>query len=101
MYEDRLDKYLEMNNARREAEELQREERSRNPPQRLGQSFSHSLTVFPKEPEIYGQAISSSEKENWLQAMKDGLQSLIDTNTWTLVERPKVKNVIPGKEFSK
>ena len=29
--------------------------------------------------------------------MQDELQSLNDTNTWILVERPKDKNVIPGK----
>ena len=29
--------------------------------------------------------------------MQDERQSLIDTNTWTLVELPKDKNVIPGK----
>ena len=50
---------------------------------------------FSKEPETYKQAISSSEKENWLQAMQEELKSLSDTNTWTLVERPKDKNVIP------
>ena len=32
LYEDRLDKYLEMKDARGEAKELKREERSRNPP---------------------------------------------------------------------
>ena len=50
-YEDRLDKYLEMKDARREARELKREERSRIPPQRFGQSFSHNSTFFPKKPE--------------------------------------------------
>ena len=29
--------------------------------------------------------------------MQDELKSLSETNTWTLVERPKNKNVIPGK----
>ena len=83
-----------MQDTRREAKELKREERSRNPPQRYGQSYSHSSTFFPKELETYKQAISSSERENWLQAE---LKSLSDTNTWTLVERPKDKNLIPGK----
>ena len=40
--------------------------------------------------------MSSSERENWLQAMQE-LKSLSNTNTWTLVERPKDKNVIPRK----
>ena len=40
--------------------------------------------------------MSSSEKENWLKAMQEELKSLSDTNTWTSVERPKDKNLIPG-----
>ena len=89
--------YRDMQDTRREAKELKREERSRNPPQRYGQSYSHNSTLYPKEPETHKQAISSSEKENWLQAMQEELKYLGDTNTWTLVERPKRKNVIPGK----
>ena len=29
--------------------------------------------------------------------MQEELKSFSDTNTWTLVERPKDRNVIPGK----
>ena len=86
-----------MQDTGREAEELKREERSRNPPQRCGQSYSHTSTLFPKEPETYKEAISSSEKENWLQAMQQEFKSVNNANTKTLVERPKDKNVIPGK----
>ena len=78
-----------MQDTRREAEEIKREERSRNSPERYGQSYSHNSTFFPKEPETYKQAISSSEKEIWMQAMQEELKSLSDTNTWTLVESPK------------
>ena len=89
--------YRDMQDTRREAKELKREERSRNLRQRYGQSNSHNSTFFPKEPETYKQTICSREKENWLQAMQEELKSLGDTNTWTLVERLKDKNVIPGK----
>ena len=54
-------------------------------------------TFFPKEPETYKQAISSSQQENSLQAMQEELKSLSNTYTWTLVERLKDKKVIPGK----
>ena len=60
---DRWWEYRDMQDTRREAKELKREERSRNLPQRYGQSYSHSSTFFPKEPEIYKQAISSREKK--------------------------------------
>ena len=95
MLDERLDKYYEMKDARREANELKREEKSRNPPQRYGQSYSHDSTLFPKEPGTYNQAISSCERENWPQAMQDEFKSLNETNTWTLVEPPKNKNIIP------
>ena len=101
MLDERWDKYYEMKDARREAKELKREERSRNPPQRCGQSYSHNSTFFAKEPETYNEAVSSCDKENWLQVMQDELESLNETNSWTLVERPKYKNVIPGKRVYK
>ena len=85
----------------REAMELKREERSRNSPQEHGQSYSHNSTLFPEEHETYKQAKSSSEEENWLQAMQEELKSLSDTNIWTVVERQKDKNVIPGKWVDK
>ena len=97
VYEDRRKNYLEMKDAGREASKLKRAEMSRNPPQRYGQSVSHNLMFVPKEPESYNQAISCSEKENCLQAMQEEPNSLCDTNTWTLVERQKEKNIIPGK----
>ena len=89
--------YRDMRDTRKETKELKQEEISRALPQRYGQSYSHNSTFFPKEPETYKQAMSSSERENWLQAMQEELKSLIDTNTLTLVERPKDKKVIPGK----
>ena len=89
--------YRDKQYTRREAMELKRQERWLSPLQRHGQNYSHNSMLFPKEPETYKQAISSSGKENWLQAMQEELESLSDTNTWTLVERPKDKNVIPGK----
>ena len=89
--------YRNMRDTGREAKKLKREKVSQNPPQRYGQSYSHNSTFFPKEPETYKQVITSSEKENRLQAMQEELKSLGGTNTWTLVERPIDKNVIPGK----
>ena len=50
---ERCWEYRYMQYTRREAQELKREERSRNPPRRYGQSYSHNSTRFPKESEIY------------------------------------------------
>ena len=93
MYKDRREKYPEIKNARREAKELKREEMSR----KLWPKLQQKLHVLSERAETNNQAISSSEKQNWLQSMQEELKSLSDTNTLTLVERPKDKNVIPGK----
>ena len=86
-----------MQDTRREAKELKREERSRNPPQIFGQSYSHNSIYLPKDPESYSEAISSSENDKWKEAMQIELKCLEETETWNLVERPSHKNVIPGK----
>ena len=90
-----------MQSTRRETKELKRKAMSKNPRQRYGQSFSHISTFFPKELETYKEAIGCSEKENCLQAMQDELKSLSDTNTSTLVYRPKYKNIVPENGVKK
>ena len=55
--------YRDMQDTRRKAKALKREKRSRNPPQGYGQSYSHDSAFFPKEPETYKEAISSSERK--------------------------------------
>ena len=52
--------YRDMQDTRRDAKKPKRKERSRNPSQRLGQSYSHNSTLFPKKAEIYKPATSSS-----------------------------------------
>ena len=86
-----------MKDARKEAKELKREDRSRNPPQRYGQSYSHNSTFFPKEPDTYEKAVKSIDSKKWQDAMKKEPECLHETKTWNLVQRPSQKNVIPGK----
>ena len=52
---------------------------------------------MPKDAETYIEAISSSEKDKWQEAMQSELKCLEETKTWNLIERPSHKNVIPGK----
>ena len=70
-----------MQDTRREAEELRREERSPNSLQRCSQSCCNNSTFFQKEPQTYKQAISCNEKQSCLQAMQDEFRSLGETNT--------------------
>ena len=75
--DERWVKCYEMKDARREAKELKREERSRNPPQRYGQSYSHNSTLFAEEPGTYNQAISSGEKRTGCFDSKNSKTSLV------------------------
>ena len=86
-----------MKETKKKAKALKIEEKSRNSLQRCGQTYTHSSKFFPAEPEAYKKAISSGGRENWLQTRQKELKSLCDTNAWIKVERPKDRNVIPGK----
>ena len=80
LYEDGRKK-IETKDIRRKGKELNRKERWGNPPEKYGQSYGHNSMFFPKEPETYNRATSSSENEKWLQTMWEELKSLNDTNT--------------------
>ena len=54
--------YRDMQESRRKARKVKREERSRYPPQKYGQKYRRDSTFFLKEAITHKQAISSSEK---------------------------------------
>ena len=49
------------------------------------------------EPENFENAIISEQKEKWLEAMKTGIKSLIETETWDLVPEEKRQKIIPAR----
>ena len=69
MLDERWHKYLDTKDARKQAETLKREDRSRNPPQRYGESN-------PENPETYNEAVSSSDRDKTQEAMQTELQCL-------------------------
>ncbi|KAI8421244.1 hypothetical protein MSG28_008301 [Choristoneura fumiferana] len=48
------------------------------------------------EPTTYTQALNAEDSDKWYQAMQDEYQSLLEKQTWVLVDRPD-KKVIPCK----
>ena len=46
------------------------------------------------DPSTYSEALSSSESDLWLKAMKEEMDALHGNETWKLVERPKGSKVI-------
>jgi hypothetical protein len=49
------------------------------------------------EPATYTEAIASFDKENWLGAMQEEMQSLEKNGTWDVVRLPKQKKVVRCK----
>ena len=62
MLDERWDKYLDMKDARKQARTLKREDRSRNPPQRYGDIYSHNTSYNPEDPETNIGSLSSSDR---------------------------------------
>lgn len=56
-----------------------------------------SSKMINEEPETYEGAIKSENKEEWINAMNDELNSLIENKTWCLVELPPGKKAIDNK----
>ena len=78
---------------------LPRESRNRRPPERYGLSYTFNITKEEniQEPKSYNEAIRSPHAENWRKAMQAEYESLMDNNTWTLVDEPEDQQVLPGK----
>ena len=53
--------------------------------------------MIAQEPRSYLEAVSGPEREQWLAAMALEVQSLKAMGTWTLVDRPNSRKVIPGR----
>ena len=49
------------------------------------------------DPKTYEEAVKSPKARYWKQAMQAEVESLESNNTWTFVDIPKDKNVLPGK----
>ena len=50
-----------------------------------------------EEPQSYQEAISRADKEKWLKAMREKMDSLEKNTTWQLVERPKQQKLVGNK----
>ncbi|CAM6094110.1 unnamed protein product [Calypogeia fissa] len=56
-----------------------------------------ALSVKDGDPSTYVEAMVSSEKTKWTQAMHKEMRSLHDNKTWELAELPKDKQVVESK----
>ena len=84
---------------------LRRSKRSCGPPNRLIEECN--LTYYAlscaeqvedaSEPATYTEAIDSVDKEMWISAMQDEMQSLEKNDTWEIVSLPKQKKPVRCK----
>jgi hypothetical protein len=64
---------------------------------RLKQANSIDTSENILEPKTYKQAIASSDKDKWIVAMDQEMNSILRNNTWTEVELPKDRTTIGCK----
>lgn len=56
-----------------------------------------TMSILDTDPQSTIEAFQSVDAEKWKQAMEEEYHSLIKNNTWTLVDIPKNKTIIPCK----
>lgn len=63
----------------------------------INDAYETAFMAVNNEPVNYNDAVNCEHKEKWLSAKKDEFNSLIQNNTWTLVEKPINASVIDNK----
>ena len=64
----------------------------RNPPSQHDEWSAHLATV--QEPSTYTEAMKSSEKEHWIKAIQEELDSLERNKVWDIVPLPKERKLV-------
>ncbi|KAK8574323.1 hypothetical protein V6N13_016124 [Hibiscus sabdariffa] len=83
---------VEENSTDLETQPLRRSTRERHEPERYGflvTTHGDFILVDQDEPKTYQEAVSSSDSEKWLEAMRSEMDSMSDNQVWTLVEPPE------------
>ena len=83
--------HLEANN-----QQPRRSERGQIPSTRYPET-EYILLSEDGEPESFHEAISHTDKEKWLQAMTEEMNSLQKNNTYEIVKLPQGKKVLKSK----
>ncbi|KAD7478277.1 hypothetical protein E3N88_01413 [Mikania micrantha] len=83
---------------------MHRPRRNVVPPMRYRDNEDLSAFVFNiaeledlSEPMTYFEAVNSVDKEKWIDAMRDEMDSLQKTQTWQLVDRPNDQKLVDCK----
>jgi hypothetical protein len=79
--------------------ELRRSERIKKPPKYLEDyaACAYNVESYINDLPDYEELVDRKDKENWLQAVHEELESLEENNTWEVVPKPTGKKVIDNK----
>ncbi|KAK8652037.1 hypothetical protein V6N13_141607 [Hibiscus sabdariffa] len=83
---------VEENSTDLETRPLRKSTRERHEPERYGflvTTHGDVILVDHDEPKTHQEAVSSSDSEKWLEAMRSEMDSMSDNQVWTLVEPPE------------
>ena len=71
------------------------------PPVRYGfeDLVSYALSTTSGDPSTFQKAITSSEKDRWMEAMMEEMESLHKNKTWELEELPQGKKIVGCKNW--
>jgi hypothetical protein len=67
------------------------------PPERYSPSLYYLLLTDSGEPESYEEAMQVDTKKKWEQGMKEEMDSLVNNQTWDLVQFPTGKRALQNK----
>ena len=77
--------------------------RNKRPPVRYGfkDLASYCLVISSGDPSPFQEAINSSKRDKWMEAMVEEIKSLNKKKTWELSKHPKGKKPVGCKWVSK
>uniref|UniRef100_A0A2N9FA25 Integrase catalytic domain-containing protein n=1 Tax=Fagus sylvatica TaxID=28930 RepID=A0A2N9FA25_FAGSY len=94
--ESQSDEEPHSNDQEQDSTRSDRPKRNKRPPVRYGfeDLISYALLTSSEDPSTFQEAIESSEKDKWMEAMVEENESLSKNKTWELTELPKGKKPI-------
>uniref|UniRef100_A0A2N9J5Y1 CCHC-type domain-containing protein n=1 Tax=Fagus sylvatica TaxID=28930 RepID=A0A2N9J5Y1_FAGSY len=97
--ESQSDEEPHSNDQEQDSTRSDRPKRNKRPPVRYGfeDLVSYALLTSSEDPSTFQEAIESSEKDKWMEAMVEENESLSKNKTWELTELPKGKKPIGCK----
>uniref|UniRef100_A0A2N9IQA1 Reverse transcriptase Ty1/copia-type domain-containing protein n=1 Tax=Fagus sylvatica TaxID=28930 RepID=A0A2N9IQA1_FAGSY len=97
--ESQSDEEPHSNDQEQDSTRSDRPKRNKRPPVRYGfeDLVSYALLTSSEDPSTFQEAIESSKKDKWMEAMVEENESLSKNKTWELTELPKGKKPIGCK----